>query len=738
MKKSGYYRWLFSYLPVFFSIISILVFIFFLAISGYSRQQAGQANEIFTRNVMQAMDSFLRFTEQTIVQELLTDEKFTLFYDPFQQMTPFQTYEVMKKIRTLAAISESIDSIYLYRLSDHRVLTTNTMIPLEQFDDRAFVEQNHPLSFAWSNSRSYKELRDSGFSRQVVSLVKKVPLLTGSQGLIVVNVRTSAIGDMFNELSSSDISFIKLLDADDQLFFGETYADGKELSRIQSDYSGWTYVSGFKSKQIFDIFSILSNMWLYLAGATVAAGTIWLIMVIRKNYKPIDLIRESIQQYALNKNMELIGKISPNELTFIKGAIENLMEQSNRYEEKFKENLTYRRKWFFQQVMEGGDSNNIEDLGLEIVGLGLLDNFEQLTVAILEIDLYADFCRTYNHGDQQLLKLVLAGVIREMAEAENIRVWSEWVGEGRIGILFSFREHTENDPNNVNGFCDNVRCWVEQNLKFTVSFGIGGMAKHVKEVSAAYNDALQALQYKTALGNNKTICYRDIELMPQGQMFRYVDEIRLLAQHYRLGEEGWKHNLHHLITGLRTAVLPRMTIVSLMNYVIYSLQKEMIGLPAEIQELWERQSMPQLNVLLQQFDGIEELEIKFFDILNDTAAEIHLLRENRSNHKLIHQVKDYIEAHYANPDLSLEHLNDEFHLNVKTLSRLFKEEFGEKFVDYLARVRIENAKTRLTEQSAEPIQHIALRVGYYNTFTFIRVFKKVVGVTPGEYRKEAK
>ncbi|GJM71915.1 hypothetical protein HMSSN036_41310 [Paenibacillus macerans] len=55
-------------------------------------------------------------------------------------------------------------------------------------------------------------------------------------------------------------------------------------------------------------------------------------------------------------------------------------------------------------------------------------------------------------------------------------------------------------------------------------------------------------------------------------------------------------------------------------------------------------------------------------------------------------------------------------------------------MDYLIDLRIERAKQMLTD-SAETVQRIGEKVGYINTQSFIRIFKKNVGVTPGQYRE---
>nr|WP_275901522.1 helix-turn-helix domain-containing protein [Cohnella algarum] len=98
-------------------------------------------------------------------------------------------------------------------------------------------------------------------------------------------------------------------------------------------------------------------------------------------------------------------------------------------------------------------------------------------------------------------------------------------------------------------------------------------------------------------------------------------------------------------------------------------------------------------------------------------------------------MRTYIEEHFDDPDLSLKHLSDRFGMNGKNVSQLFKDAFGENFVDVLLRLRIEKAKRLLTETDLGQ-QDIAQQVGYSNAITFGRMFKRVVGVTPGDYRKK--
>lgn len=96
------------------------------------------------------------------------------------------------------------------------------------------------------------------------------------------------------------------------------------------------------------------------------------------------------------------------------------------------------------------------------------------------------------------------------------------------------------------------------------------------------------------------------------------------------------------------------------------------------------------------------------------------------------RVKDLIQERYQE-DISLEMIADELDLPYSFVSRLFKKQMGEGFVEYLTRIRIGHAVELLADRSLS-IDTISKRVGYVNTPTFIRNFKKMKGVSPGRYR----
>ena len=99
--------------------------------------------------------------------------------------------------------------------------------------------------------------------------------------------------------------------------------------------------------------------------------------------------------------------------------------------------------------------------------------------------------------------------------------------------------------------------------------------------------------------------------------------------------------------------------------------------------------------------------------------------------------KKYIDAYYYKEDLSLQDLADQIQISPTYLSRLLKQEIGASFIDYLTQVRVRKAIQIMSDHTVK-IYEVAERVGYSSQHYFSTAFKKVLGVSPAEYRKRGK
>ena len=99
----------------------------------------------------------------------------------------------------------------------------------------------------------------------------------------------------------------------------------------------------------------------------------------------------------------------------------------------------------------------------------------------------------------------------------------------------------------------------------------------------------------------------------------------------------------------------------------------------------------------------------------------------------ISQVKSFLDEHYKEK-LSLESVASHFFIDKHYLARLFKEQYGVTLVTYLQQVRITHAK-RMLRFTDKTIEEIGLECGIGELNYFSRVFKKLEGVSPSEFRR---
>ncbi|MGK0700807.1 helix-turn-helix domain-containing protein [Priestia flexa] len=85
-------------------------------------------------------------------------------------------------------------------------------------------------------------------------------------------------------------------------------------------------------------------------------------------------------------------------------------------------------------------------------------------------------------------------------------------------------------------------------------------------------------------------------------------------------------------------------------------------------------------------------------------------------------------------DVKLQEIAERFYLSREYISRKFKQEFQENISDYIVKVRMTKAKSLLKNEQLK-IYEVANMIGYQDDKYFRKVFKKLEGLTPNEYRQ---
>lgn len=132
-------------------------------------------------------------------------------------------------------------------------------------------------------------------------------------------------------------------------------------------------------------------------------------------------------------------------------------------------------------------------------------------------------------------------------------------------------------------------------------------------------------------------------------------------------------------------------------------------------------------------NGREDLEKYFLERTSECAASAAMSKDNDEN-PIVQKARQYIDSHLK--DLpSLEGLADILGVSPFYLSKLFKEQTGETYINYVTSARLEKAK-RLLSDGALIIKEISADVGYNDQNYFSKLFRQKYGETPSEYRQK--
>ncbi|MGB4659884.1 MAG: response regulator [Mobilitalea sp.] len=135
-----------------------------------------------------------------------------------------------------------------------------------------------------------------------------------------------------------------------------------------------------------------------------------------------------------------------------------------------------------------------------------------------------------------------------------------------------------------------------------------------------------------------------------------------------------------------------------------------------------------------QIEGFEQLRKWFLEKMVEACRNITTKREEQTS-SIISKSKIYMEENFSK-DISLDDVSRIVDISPYYFSKLFKEETGENFIEYLTNIRIEKAKKLLQNRDIS-IKNICADTGYSDPNYFSRIFKKQVGITPTEYRERS-
>lgn len=196
---------------------------------------------------------------------------------------------------------------------------------------------------------------------------------------------------------------------------------------------------------------------------------------------------------------------------------------------------------------------------------------------------------------------------------------------------------------------------------------------------------------------------------------------------HRYWEEGLdNHTLRNLLEDVFASIQELDFLVYLLTNILVRQGQHLSGLDSVSVTEFLRQ--------MNETETVPEITSLFFDRFDTFFPETSGVTYKPFIEKLI----TYIEEHLSDPNLSLKWLSTNYlYMSVDYVSKQFSLQTGEKFSNYLNRLRITKAKSLLIGCDTENIYTIAEQVGCGNNPQyFSQLFKKYTGMTPTEYMKK--
>ncbi len=326
--------------------------------------------------------------------------------------------------------------------------------------------------------------------------------------------------------------------------------------------------------------------------------------------------------------------------------------------------------------------------------------------------------------------------IREtVSKSPNVYLYEQ------VGDVLCFLEKSDslNDMNqNTQKGIDIIKEIMSTKSDWIYFISIGKPVERIRDVNSSYRDASKRFAERYMLdesfifygenGNSNVLDIGgiDIKMVSQKTIFHFLRngtlvEIDDLVSEYfsSLGEEAMESRLFCQYV-LMEALISGMAFLDSMN-VSREKAASILG---------------ELSDPVRFVDSVDKAKDYITRILK-VLIEYRNQVSDKKYTEIIDKAREFIKAQYKNDEMSLQTVASYVNVSSNHFSAIFRKETGETFIDYLTKVRMDNAKDLLTCTSMKTSE-IGFEVGYKDPHYFSYIFKKTIGMSPKEYRRMKK
>ena len=431
------------------------------------------------------------------------------------------------------------------------------------------------------------------------------------------------------------------------------------------------------------------------------------------------LVAETLIQKVLEAKQEIDAKLKEVKL-------------NDNIRRKLRENIMVLKDNFFRMLMEGRmrqKSDIIDRAATTEIDI----NFTNFIVCVAEFELAASQ-KKLNMYDFSFYKAAIMSTIEEnLVEIYKCYTFNL---DNRIGILVCSNQQIQRSilVNKLN----NVKSWVNKNMGFSLSAGIGNTCGSIEKVTLSYISAVDAMLYRVILGKNIVVdaeqkintskekmvvddfdnilknSEEDIVFalrnINQAEVKNIIEQIMQSSKHIVANDVNQKERIAFLLS---VFIIRVMYSLEISNHRFYNKENDLYN---SINELISIDDMKNfiLGIIKEIFQAIEE-------------------SDSKQNNFLVNKGLRYIkEGVYE--DVSLVTIAERLQIHPNYLSKIFKQVTDESFTEHVIRFKMNEAKKLLKTTNAK-VYEISDKLGYKDVAHFTKLFKKHFGISPTEYRQ---
>ncbi|RXZ81291.1 AraC family transcriptional regulator [Paenibacillaceae bacterium] len=763
------------------AILSMLLFLLvfssiFLTYTMFNRQlerQLTNTNMELLGQLDHKLELTLKLIDKSTIQLLKMDEIMRFFrHELTEQEGQNNAFRVSNLINNTINSNEYIFSIDIYSYAKQRLVSGDVLTDQDYKQDFLWINdfQQYDGYSNWMSTRKVQLNRNSNYPlyRNVVTLVRTYPLIHSPgtrKGAIAVNIKEDQLFGLIRNTAEMDEGETFVIDREgvvvlhsDQSKLGKDISEFPYIHRIMNDaegsgqfsnyveqtassvfyttsnYTNWHIVRVVPEAQIMKPLNSIRNGLLVLAVVlfVVAAGSA--AMVGRWTFKPVNRFIQTMTRHLTTHPKATTARKYTDEFQYFESTVQDILQDREQLHKQVIESKPL-IKWQLLTELLSEKRKNFAVLQPYMDMLGIRLHSDHFIVMSVEFDNKHEIA---SPRDLQLYAYALCNVAEELMNAESRGIAVE-INSGKCAVIMSFGGEDGDDPERhmmrAVAVADLMKDFVQEYFGRTITIGIGDAVESIDDIHLSYKQSREVLRYKLVMGSNSIITKEDVSSDQSPQFYKlFAMTDGIVASVKLLDTDKMKLQVHRWFDSFTEHNVPPEMITQLIVQCLMKAATTAVEIGVDPEGMFPEQYMVEM---LNQYEQLHHLEAFTVQALGSFIERIKEKRSSRERNDVIDNVMLYIQMHYMRSDLSLNLLASEFHLSVSHLSKLFKEQEECNFIDYLMDTRMNKAK-QLLQETEEKIRDIAEQVGYTNVNSFVRIFKKMTGLTPTEFRERAR